>query len=130
MCVFSREGCNFCHEEFFQNVGLITSGFGGVNRLFIDCLGCMAVDNMKKRLLGLTQSKRTLLGPHFYPHPSGLGRMRAPVSIFDFLCPYIVMFVILLPLSKLYHCAKFHVFIEKCLINLYYHDSLCTNAST
>ena len=60
MCVFSREGCNFCHEVFFQNVGLITSGFGGVNRLFIDCLGFMAVDTIKKHRLGLTELNKLI----------------------------------------------------------------------
>ena len=43
------------------------------NGLFIDCLGCVAVNKIKKQLLGLYQLN-IIIHPSFLPSPFGFGQ--------------------------------------------------------
>ena len=45
----------FCHEVFFRMY--IPLDLEAYNRVFIDSVGFMVIDKIKKHLLGLTQSK-------------------------------------------------------------------------
>ena len=84
-CLFLKEGHIFWHAAFFSLYSPLVLYV--YNRLLTNCLGHMAVDTIKKHLLG-SLNDYTHLGPHFCPQPTASGRVRAAVSIFDFVCPY------------------------------------------
>ena len=53
--VFSRKGFVFCHEVFFRIYLALPLALEVYNRMLIDSLCRMAVDEFKKLLLGFTQ---------------------------------------------------------------------------
>ena len=85
MCIFSQDGCIFCHEVFF--IMYLPLAFEINKELFKDCFGFMAVNEIKKHPLGLNQSKYAQLSPCFCFNHSSLGGMRAALNKFDFVQP-------------------------------------------
>ena len=76
----------FCHEVFFRVY--LALALDVYNRLFIDCLGFIAVDQIKKHIMGLTQSNILTLVLISALTLRVWGRMTAAVSIFDFVHQY------------------------------------------
>ena len=93
-CVFSLEVHYFCQEVFFSMyLPLVWEVY---NRLFIDSLGVMVVFQIKKHLLGLTQTKNSPW-PSVLTSPSVFNMKAAVSCCFLLHSPLQVYLIIVFP---------------------------------